>query len=47
MLKKKELHPICSTESINIAAQKAIAKAGLVPLNRIVQFEFDFYNYSL
>ncbi|MGQ4005712.1 GNAT family N-acetyltransferase [Francisellaceae bacterium CB300] len=39
--KEKELHPICSTESTNIAAQKAIAKAGLVSLNRIIQFEFD------
>ena len=39
--KDKGLLPICSTESTNIAAQKAITKVGLVPSNKIVQFEFD------
>lgn len=31
---------ICSTESANTGAKKAIAKAGLVSKNRIVQFDF-------
>lgn len=35
------LIPICSTESDNLGAQKAIKRAGLVPLNRIIQIEFD------
>ncbi|MDN3680851.1 GNAT family N-acetyltransferase [Vibrio tapetis subsp. quintayensis] len=34
------LTPICSTESDNLGAQKAIKRAGLEPLNRIVQIEF-------
>ena len=37
----KGLKSICSTESNNIAAQKAIASAGFVSTNRIVQFEFN------
>ncbi len=36
------LHAISSTEVSNIAAQKAIASAGFVADNRIVQFEFTF-----
>lgn len=36
----KGLQAICSTESTNIGAQKAIAKAGLVSTNRIVQVTF-------
>jgi len=32
------LKPICSTESNNIGAQKAITRAGFVARNRIVQF---------
>jgi len=39
--KKLGLRAICSTESGNIAAQKAIARAGFVSSNRIVQFEFE------
>lgn len=35
------LIPICSTESGNLGAQKAIHRAGLEPLNRIIQMEFD------
>jgi len=35
------LKPICSTESSNIGAQKAMTRAGLVSSNRIIQFEFD------
>ncbi len=34
------LTPICSTESGNLGAQKAIKRAGLMPLNRIIQIEF-------
>jgi len=34
------LKAICSTESSNIGAQKAIRKAGFVAPNRIVQFDF-------
>jgi len=34
------LQSMCSTESANIPAQKAIANAGFVSANRIVQFEF-------
>ena len=37
----KGLKSMCSTESDNIAAQKAIASAGFVSANRIVQFEFN------
>lgn len=37
----KGLKSICSTESNNIGAQKAICRAGLVPDNRIVKFEFN------
>ncbi|WP_445772678.1 GNAT family N-acetyltransferase [Shewanella sp.] len=35
------LIPICSTEHGNLSAQKAIQRAGLEPLNRIIQIEFD------
>ncbi|MGF1792643.1 GNAT family N-acetyltransferase [Photobacterium profundum] len=35
------LKPICSTESGNIGAQKAMVRAGLVSSNRIIQFDFD------
>jgi RimJ/RimL family protein N-acetyltransferase len=38
--KEKGLKPMCSTESSNIMAQKAIHKAGFVALNRIVSFTF-------
>lgn len=38
---ERGLTPICSTESDNLAAQKAIKRAGLESLNRIVQIEFD------
>lgn len=34
------LHPICSTEKSNIAAQKAISRAGLTAKHRILQFEY-------
>lgn len=34
------LTAICSTESSNIAAQKAIIKAGFITQNRIIQFDF-------
>lgn len=37
----KDLKSICSTERDNIAAQKAIARVGFLPSNRIVQFEFN------
>lgn len=37
---KQGLQAICSTESSNVAAQKSIAQAGFVSVNRIVQFEF-------
>nr|WP_260115535.1 GNAT family N-acetyltransferase [Vibrio sp. SS-MA-C1-2] len=37
---QRNLTPICSTESGNLGAQKAIKRAGLLPLNRIVQIEF-------
>ena len=37
--KAKELKPICSTESANIGAQKAISRAGFFAGNRIVQFD--------
>ncbi|MGY8767047.1 MAG: GNAT family N-acetyltransferase [Pirellulales bacterium] len=33
------LKPICSTEKTNLAAQKAITKAGFFASNRIIQFE--------
>jgi len=36
----KGLKPICSTESTNLAGQKAISYAGFLSVNRIVQFEF-------
>ncbi len=39
--KKQGLSAICSTENDNIAAQKAISRAGLVSSNRIIQFEFE------
>ncbi|WP_286302836.1 GNAT family N-acetyltransferase [Vibrio apostichopi] len=35
------LEAICSTESSNIGAQKAIARAGLSSKNRILQFDFN------
>lgn len=38
---ERGLIPICSTESGNLGAQKAIERAGLSPLNRIIQVEFD------
>lgn len=38
---KRGLIPICSTESNNFGAHKAICRAGLQPLNRIIQIEFD------
>jgi predicted acetyltransferase len=38
---QRDLTPICSTERGNIGAQKAIKRAGLLPLNRIVQIEFE------
>lgn len=38
---ERGLTSICSTESVNFGAQKAIKRAGLVPLNRIIQIEFD------
>ena len=37
----KGLKSMCSTESDNIGAQKAISSAGFIATNRIVQFEFD------
>jgi predicted acetyltransferase len=37
----KGLKSICSTESSNIGAQKAISRVGFVPHHRIVQFEFN------
>lgn len=38
---ERRLIPICSTEKSNIGAQKAIRRAGLMPLNRIIEIEFD------
>ncbi|MEZ8194567.1 GNAT family N-acetyltransferase [Vibrio cortegadensis] len=38
---ERGLIPICSTESSNLGAQKAILRAGLEPLNRIIQVEFN------
>lgn len=38
---QRDLTPICSTENNNVGAQKAIQRAGLLPLNRIIQVEFD------
>ncbi|WOD07767.1 GNAT family N-acetyltransferase [Marinomonas sp. GJ51-6] len=38
---ERGLLAICSTESSNLGAQKAIHRAGLRPLNRIIQIEFD------
>ncbi|MFA0016221.1 GNAT family N-acetyltransferase [Vibrio lentus] len=35
------LEAMCSTESSNIGAQKAIARAGLSSKNRILQFDFN------
>jgi len=37
---KQGLQAMCSTESDNIGAQKAISRAGLVAPNRIIKFEF-------
>jgi len=37
---KRGLQPICSTESANIGAQKAISRAGFSSTNRIIQFKF-------
>jgi len=39
--KEKGLKPMCSTENNNIGAKKAILRSGLLPTNRIVQFEFN------
>ena len=39
---KKDLIAMCSTESGNIAAQKAISSVGFIAHNRIVQFEFKY-----
>jgi RimJ/RimL family protein N-acetyltransferase len=38
---ERGLIAICSTESGNLGAQKAIHRAGLKALNRIIQMEFD------
>jgi len=38
---QRGLTPICSTESSNVGAQKAIKRAGLSSSNRIVQVEFN------
>ncbi len=38
---ERGLSPMCSTERVNTGAQKAIKRAGLTPLNRIIQIEFD------
>ena len=38
---KQGLAAICSTESDNIGAQKAIVRAGFIATNRIIQFEFE------
>ncbi|WP_116871131.1 GNAT family N-acetyltransferase [Vibrio splendidus] len=38
---RQGLKAMCSTESSNIGAQKAIARAGLSSKNRILQFDFD------
>lgn len=38
---QKGLLPICSTESINISAQKAIANAGLESNHRIIKVDFE------
>lgn len=39
--RKRDLSPICSTERENIAAQKAIMKAGFVSDHRILDIAFD------
>ena len=36
--KQRGLHPICSTEKGNLAAQKAITRSGFVARNRILKF---------
>jgi predicted acetyltransferase len=33
------LKPICSTEKTNVAAQKAITRAGFLSINRIIRFD--------
>lgn len=38
---ERGLTPISSTESSNLGAQKVIYRAGLAPLNRIIQVEFE------
>lgn len=38
---ERGLTPICSTESSNLGAQKAIKRAGLTSQNRIIQIEFN------
>ncbi|WP_299074493.1 GNAT family N-acetyltransferase [uncultured Paraglaciecola sp.] len=38
---KQGLTPMCSTESTNVAAQKAIAHAGFIADHRIIQYEFN------
>lgn len=40
MAEKKGLKSICSTEIHNIAAQKAISRAGFITDNRIIKIEF-------
>ncbi|MCL1048288.1 GNAT family N-acetyltransferase [Shewanella abyssi] len=37
---RQGLKPICSTESDNVGAQKAMVRAGLVSNNRLIQIEF-------
>jgi RimJ/RimL family protein N-acetyltransferase len=41
----KGLKSICSTQSGNIGAQKAISRVGFIASHRIVQFEFSQANY--
>ncbi|MCK8084346.1 GNAT family N-acetyltransferase [Vibrio sp. 1CM8B] len=41
LAKSQGLEAICSTESSNIGAQKAITRAGLPSKHRILQFDFD------
>ncbi|MBM7035255.1 GNAT family N-acetyltransferase [Vibrio ulleungensis] len=44
MANERGLTPMCSTENGNLGAQKAIQRAGLKPLNRLVQVEFEQNN---
>ena len=41
---EKGLKAICSTESTNVPAQKAISRAGFATSNRIVQFDFERFD---